>query len=296
MANQWWEIEILCQPGLEETIYWRLETFGCRGTATQMQKQEALVKAYLPQFAAQILDLAALSLWICQDALLLEVTPPKMRWHMIDEEDWASSWQQHWQPQPIGDRLLICPEWLAAPEMEDRVVVRLNPGAAFGTGAHPTTQLCLESLEMRLSMGETRIRIADIGCGSGILSVAALLLGAKAVQAVDIDPLAVSATEQNYLLNQLSPACLQVQRGSIAELEAVAGEGFDGIVANITADVIVGLIPRLVNIAKPSTWGILSGILLEQVDNVAEVLENHNWVVATLWKRQDWCCFNIRRI
>ncbi|MDK2410068.1 50S ribosomal protein L11 methyltransferase, partial [Aphanizomenon sp. PH219] len=149
MANTWWELNILSELDLEETIFWRLENFGCRGTAVEIKGNVSFVKAYLPTFKVQLLDLAALSLWLRQDALCVGLTAPVVHWGLIDEEDWSSSWKQHWQPEEIGDRFLINPAWLPLPEFLDRLVIRLDPGVAFGTGNHATTQLCLESLEMR---------------------------------------------------------------------------------------------------------------------------------------------------
>jgi ribosomal protein L11 methyltransferase len=215
---------------------------------------------------------------------------------LIDEEDWASSWKQHWQPQEIGDRFLIYPAWLPVPEHSERLLLRLDPGAAFGTGNHQTTQLCLEALEMRLGDDPGEAVVADIGCGSGILSIGAVLLGAKKVYGVDIDPLAVQAGRSNRKLNQISPQRLVVEKGSVERVaKLLDGQQVDGILCNILAEVIIDLIPAMSEIVKPSTWGIISGVLLEQAKPIADTLEQHNWVVATLWKRQDWCCFNIRR-
>lgn len=294
MASSWWEIQVLCDPVLEDLVFWRLEVFGCRGTSSETKGHSCLVKAYLPQMQAQLLDLAALSLLLRQDALCAEFPIPAMQWHLIEEEDWSSSWKDHWQPQEVGDRLLINPAWLPNPEASDRKILRLDPGVAFGTGAHATTQLCLESLEMRLGEPGDAV-IADIGCGSGILSIGALLLGAKQVYAVDNDPLAVMSTESNRELNQIEPHRLVVVEGSIDRLPELTSEPVDGILCNILAEVIIDLIPQMDAIVKPTTWGILSGILLDQVKPVADLLEQSGWIVATLWRRKDWCCLNIRR-
>lgn len=298
MANSWWEIRVLCDSDLEESIFWRLEKFGCSGTATESKGKSYLVRAYIPQIKAQLLDLAALSLWLRQDALILGLPQPITRWHLIDEEDWASSWKQYWHPTEVGDRFLIYPAWLTPPSNSERLILRLDPGAAFGTGTHPTTQLCLESLEMRLDPDlnhNNNLVIADIGCGSGILSIGANLLGSEKVYAVDIDPLAVKAARTNRHLNRINPANLVINKGSVQELLELVPEGVDGILCNILAEVIIDLIPQLTALSKPESWAILSGILLEQAKPIADTLEQNGWLVAALWKRQDWCCFNIRR-
>lgn len=295
MVQNWWEIRILCDPALEDLVFWRLETFECRGMSSQSKGNSCLICAYLPQEQVQLLDLAALSLWLRQDALCVELSPPATQWDLIDEEDWASSWKQYWHPIEIGDRFLICPVWLSPPQKNDRLLLRLDPGAAFGTGSHPTTQLCLEALEMRLSVDPKNLEIADIGCGSGILSIGALQLGVSQVYAVDTDSLSVRSARRNRELNRIAAKKMIVEQGSIDRAVALAKQPVDGILCNILAEVIVDLIPHMDTIVKPTTWGIFSGILLDQAKHVADVLEQHGWIVATLWRKEDWCCFNVRR-
>lgn len=297
MANNWWEIQVLCDPTLEDVVFSRLEMFGCRGTASQTKGHSCLMSAYLPQEQVQFLDLSALSLLLRQDALCLGFQVPMMQWHLIEEEDWAVNWRKHWHPQKVGDRFLINPAWMSVPTDTDRLVLRLDPGAAFGTGDHPTTQLCLEALEMRLDDDEEEQNavVADIGCGSGILSIASILLGARQVLALDIDPLAVRAARRNRDLNQITKDKILVKPGSVAQVHQFIKQPVDGIVCNILAEVIIDLIPEMDAIASSDAWGIFSGILLDQAKPVADMLEQHGWVVAALWRRQDWCCFNVRR-
>lgn len=295
MANSWWEIQIACDPALEDLVFWRLDDFGCRGTASEVKGYGCLIRAYLPQIKVQQLDLAALALLLRQDALCAGLPIPVTQWNLIDEEDWASSWKDYWHPQEIGDRFLINPAWLPVPENTDRHIIKLDPGVAFGTGAHATTQLCLEALEMRLGAPQPEAIVADIGCGSGILSVGAVMLGANRAYAVDTDPLAVRSTLSNREMNQIDPDRLIVEEGSVDRLIALLPAPADGILCNILAEVIIDLIPQLSEISKPTTWGIFSGILLDQVKPIADTLEQHGWFVATLWRKQDWCCLNVRR-
>lgn len=296
MSNSWWEIKIVCDPNLEDIFFWRLEKFGCRGTSYEHLGQSLLVKGYLPQIEAEFLDLAALGLWLRQDAILMGLTEPKVHWHLIDEEDWASSWKEYWQPTEIGERFLIYPAWLEPPHETEKLILRLDPGAAFGTGVHPTTQLCLESLEMRISGEQKNLVIADIGCGSGILAIGAILLGANQVYAVDLDPLAVHAARNNRSLNNITPQQMAVKKGSVEALAELVSEGFDGFLCNILANVIVDLMPQITALSKPNSWAILSGILLDQSQDVAQAAEKEGWTISTMWKRKEWACLNIRRI
>lgn len=296
--KSWWEIKVIGDPRLEESIYWRLEKFGCRGTATEVKgvsNVSYVIRAYLPQTQVELLDLAALSIWLKEDAVLLDLPAPQTTWELIDEQDWSTSWKEHWQPQEIGDRFLIYPAWLDPPKETDKIILRLDPGMAFGTGVHATTQLCLEGVEMRLDSPETSQVIADIGCGTGILGIGAVLLGASKVYAVDTDAIAVSATEENRQLNGIEAEKISVYQGSVEALPDILRQGVDGIVCNILADVIIDLIPELTMMVKPNTWAVFSGILIDQMNPVVDKLDEEGWILTTIWKRQEWCCLNLVR-
>ncbi|PPS40415.1 50S ribosomal protein L11 methyltransferase [Chroococcidiopsis sp. TS-821] len=292
MANTWCELQILCDPVLEEIACWQLEQFGVRGMASEKKGDLRLIRAYLLSQEAQAVDLAALWQKLSENALSMDLPAPEIHQQLLDEEDWANSWKQYWHPQEIGDRFLINPAWLPTPRTE-RIIIRLDPGVAFGTGNHQTTQLCLEALEGQIQPNTV---IADVGCGSGILSIAALLLGASQVYAVDVDPLAVQSTVSNRELNAIPPERLIVEQGSVERLVSFGPAPVDGIVCNILAEVIIQLIPQWNAIAHASTWGILSGILMSQADAVSNTLTQYGWRVTSQLQKQDWCCLKVSRV
>lgn len=294
MTTPWWEIKINHIPALEDTVFWRLQEFGCQGTALMKENDDWFIKGYIPSLSEENDRLTSLAQQLQQDGHLLGYDGVTVTWQLINDEDWASSWKSHWQPMDIGDLFTIYPAWIEAPTTLDRIIIRLDPGSAFGTGVHATTQLCLESLEMRIGEEDKNLVIADIGCGSGILSIGAKLLGAKEVYATDIDPLAVKATQENSKLNQVED--IHILQGSIDQLLLIPNLQFDGIVCNILADVIKGMIPTMGKIIKPKGWIALSGILVSQSLDIASLLEQDGWSIVSLWKRGEWSCLNARRL
>jgi ribosomal protein L11 methyltransferase len=288
----WWEIQVCCPLVLEEMVSWRLEDFGCRGTASEVSGSGLWIKAYVHRAQVQESALTALRELLQQDAIRLNSPALLVQWQQIQEEDWAGAWKQHWHPQEVGDRFVIYPAWIPVPEKCDRAVLRLDPGVAFGTGAHATTQLCLKALEHYFSGDPNPVIVADIGCGSGILSIGAALLGAAKIYAVDTDPLAVQATQQNWDLNQLPPK-LVVAEGSVDHLLHLPTAPVDGIVCNILAPVIIELMPQLCAIAHANTWAILSGLLVSQAPAVIEAAVQHGWTLTNQQHQQDWCCLEI---
>ncbi len=290
--QQWWEVTVTCPIALEDSIYYAFDELGAKGTASQTKDSSRIVTAYFPQDQCQpsTLDLFKREL---SDAHA--PAPIAVDWQLIAEEDWAKSWKRHWQPTEVGASLLINPAWLEPPKTE-RTILTLDPGSAFGTGAHATTQLCLEALEKQALAGAT---IADIGCGSGILSIVSLLYGARQAYAADVDPLAFSSTRANAQINGLAPEKIQVEVGSLPEIIAMAQRAnelpVDGIVCNILSEIIVGLIiPCLSELAGPETWGILSGVLTSKAPWVEEHLVAHGWQVTDMAYKDEWCSMTIR--
>jgi ribosomal protein L11 methyltransferase len=293
-APLWWRLEMAVPPELEESLLWKFECLGIRRVALRHSPEapaERRLQAWLPaaDWPQQQRDELAGLLAGLGEPFGLE--PPPLQWFRQHDEDWSLSWKIHWQPDPVGERLLILPAWLAPPpEHADRLVIRLDPGSAFGTGSHPTTRLCLEALE-RLAHkrpgGLAGLRVADLGCGSGVLALAALKLGADSVTAVDLDSLAETATRRNAALNgpELEER-LRVGRGSIEALAALQGPRADLLLCNILAPVIEALAPAFATVLAPAGQGFLSGLLVEQAPALQQVLAEAGWH-AELTQHQD---------
>lgn len=204
----------------------------------------------------------------------------------VAEEDWANVWKAYYPVQMVGRRIVVVPAWRRHRRRGDRVVVRLDPGLAFGTGSHPTTRLCLEAAEALIRPG---YRVLDVGTGSGILSIAAARLGASFVAAVDLDPLAVHAARSNVRLNRLS-RIIAVREGSVTEAVARRGHNrvFDVVLANVTARVNASLAPTLVGALASDGRLVASGILEENLDIVREAFSAEGLRFLTLMREGDW--------
>lgn len=205
----------------------------------------------------------------------------------ISEDDWANNWKQYFKPTEIGERLLILPEWESAPETE-RAILKLDPGAAFGTGTHATTKLCLQVLDKVVQGDET---VLDIGCGSGILSIASLLLGAKSAVGVDIDSLAVKTAKQNAEKNDYYEPQFTAVQGDLAE--KISGK-YDICVANIVADVIIRLCENVADYMNDGGLFITSGIIDTRADEVYAALINAGFEVTERFESGGWVAFTAK--
>ncbi|MDY3030616.1 MAG: 50S ribosomal protein L11 methyltransferase [Clostridia bacterium] len=206
----------------------------------------------------------------------------------LNEEDWANNWKKYFHPMEIGEKILIKPEWEELSEETDRVVFNINPGMTFGTGSHYTTQLCIESLEQYITEGSEML---DLGCGSGILSVISLMLGAKKAVAVDIDPNAVDIAYANAERNGVDKSKYSVYAGNILtdeELQHQIGGKYDVVAANIVADVIIGLTPKAREYMKEDGVFITSGIIEDRTDDVKAALEENGFEIVEIKQRKDW--------
>lgn len=207
----------------------------------------------------------------------------------VREEDWENNWKKYFKPLPVGRRLLICPSWERAENPDGRAVLSIDPGMAFGTGGHDTTRLVLEALEEHVVPGGGFL---DIGCGSGILSIAACLLGADHALGVDIDPLAVRTARENGALNGLTPPRYTIREGNLAD--EVTGQ-YPVVAANIVADAIIALSPAVPAFLAPGGVYIVSGIIDTREADVLEALRRCGFTVVQRYERGGWLCLVTRR-
>ncbi len=209
---------------------------------------------------------------------------PEPSYETIQEQNWMEAWKEHYHPLQLGDKLLILPEWVKQ-DPGDRLIIRIEPGMAFGTGVHPTTQLSLQLLERSLQSGSS---VIDVGCGSAILSIAAAKLGAGPVVAVDIDG---SALENARLNAELNDVDIEIGQGSVADLLAgkYSLQQADVVVANILAPVLVRLLSEgLATLLKPGGTLLLSGILAEQAAGLRAALGDADLKISEEMQMGDW--------
>lgn len=211
----------------------------------------------------------------------------------VKDEDWSEIWKQYFHPIPVGKKILICPAWETPKNTDGRTVFTVNPGLSFGTGSHPSTRFCLEEIEENLKPGDSML---DLGCGSGILSVTALLLGASSAVAVDIDSNATDVAHSNLKLNKLTDENYKTYTGDITsdkELRDKLGT-HNLVVANIVADVIIAIAPYIRGFMNSGATFICSGIILERLDEVKAALTKNGLNITKVKCDDDWAAITAK--
>ncbi len=214
----------------------------------------------------------------------------------LPETDWEESWKDNYPPQYVGNRLVVLPYWLADTDDSGRLPVILDPGLTFGTGAHASTQMVMEAMEELVQPGWNCL---DLGSGSGILSIAALRLGAASAVGVDIDPKAEDIARENAAYNGFSapafPACTGNVTGDRKLMARLRETSYDLVLVNIVADVIISLCPVLPGLLTDSSTLILSGILHSRLDDVKAALTAAGLEILTVRAKEDWRCITAKR-
>lgn len=277
--TQWLEVELTGDPERESEYDVLLTRRDFGGWVVESEGPELVWVFYVPQEPGWQERLGSVGVSLRE--LGGEIRVRKS----VADEDWAECWKQFYHPRRIGRSLVICPSWEAfEAKPEDRVLV-LDPGMAFGTGYHASTALCMELLEEAEPSGD----VLDVGIGSGILSLSALLLGAERVTGVDVDPVAVRVARENLDRNGFG------DRAQVRQFEGVPEGEHDLVLANIVASVLVELAPRLARAAKPGGRLILGGIIDDRRDEVVEAFTRQGLELEAEREREGWVGLRLRR-
>lgn len=211
----------------------------------------------------------------------------------VEDSNWENNWREYYKPIEVGEKLVVVPEWEDIPD-DGRTALRLDPGLIFGTGSHATTRMCLAALEKYTGEGKTFL---DLGCGSGILGIGALVLGSARCVGCDIDPKAPDVAASNAALNGIGSDRFKVYAGNIlsdASLRHMLGSGYDAVLANIVSDVIIPLSALVREFMKPGAVFITSGIIDGRQDEVRAALEGNGFEVVEHRNEEEWHCFVCR--
>ena len=218
-----------------------------------------------------------LKIMLPQDALVEVIS--------VNEDDWANNWKKYYHPIHVGKNLVIKPSWIDYEKQEDDIVVELDPGMAFGTGTHETTRMCMAHLEKYIDKNS---RVLDVGCGSGILSITSLLIGAKEVTGVDIDPVAVKVAIENGEMNNFRAPQYNIKRGNLVD---EAQGKYDVIVANIIADVIIAVCGDVKQFIADDGVFISSGIICDRKEDVKNAFAKRGYTIVEELEEGEWVSF-----
>ena len=246
------------------------------------QKLQGLsrIKLYLED--SDTAGMAALQALLKEQGLSMKVSP-------LPETDWAESWKDNYPPQAVGEKLIVLPCWLEGTDDSGRLPVILDPGLTFGTGAHPSTQMVMEFMEDIVKPGFSCL---DLGSGSGILSIAALRLGAASAIGIDIDPKAEDIARENAAYNHFTAPEFRAMTGNVTEdqklMNSLKEQQYDLVLVNIVADVIIGLAPVLPQLLSPHSTLLCSGILDVRLEEVRSALESAGLTIRAVHEKEDW--------
>ena len=296
-TKDWYKLTFQIESDSEELIIWKLNELGIFSFSFEYMiktENKKEVNIWLP---IEEWDESSISDFEKIISKLLNINDSKNQffdWSIIKEEDWLTSWKKYWAPELIGNHFLILPCWINLDEkFKDKQIIKIDPGAAFGTGSHPSTYLCLEKMEDILFSNK---KVLDIGSGSGILSIAARLLGAKEICAIDYDYLAINSTNSNFQLNFGNLNDLTTYLGSFNEvIIKYQLNKFDLVFCNILAEVIKEMIPNIYKCLRKNGYVIFSGILNSQKDEIMKILNQNNLKLLDFSSDKDWVCISAQK-
>ena len=303
---QWIEAAFRSSPGDIDALCERLTALGAEGLVIE---DEADFRRFLEQnrqywdyvdeeLESRYRGVSRVKLYVkdtpegrAQLAAFTDGTGLEPECRTVADEDWAESWKQYYKPIEIGERLLILPSWEPIPEAPERLVLRLDPGLAFGTGGHATTRMCLEALEKYA--GPEKF-VLDLGCGRGILGIGALVLGCAYCAGCDVDPKSPESAAANAKLNGIRESIYKMYTGDVladAPLRAELGAGYDIVLANIVSDVIIPLAPLVPGFMSKKGVFITSGIIDGREAEVSRALEAAGFEIIEHLHQAEWHAF-----
>ena len=284
----WIEMTVEVHPAAHESVSAFLFDLGCRGVVFG-EKGMPFLKAYLPMTGRFEELRGRMEVFLHRlKEFFPEAAQSSLHFAKIQDEDWSLTWRRHFRVQRITKKLTVVPSWEPLPQVSGGVMIRMDPGPAFGTGAHPTTRMCLESIENLYPQGDWTV--LDVGTGSGILAIYAAKLGAHKILAVDTDPDALRWAERNIELNRCS-AFIELSSKPVHELSGV----FSLLVANLTRDALFELLPEFQRLIKDNGAMILSGLLREQVQAVQQPIARLGLKDIQVVNQAEWACITARK-
>jgi len=281
----WNEITVTVPDSLKDAIIGELSELGAAGIweSEETGPHQTRLIAYFEQ---------STNLETVRDALQTlfqreDLSLPAFGIRSIEDQDWGERWKKSWKSFPIGRRFFIIPSWSDTEAPYDRFPIYIDPGQAFGTGTHETTQLTLEAMEVWM---EPRRVVLDVGTGSGVLAIAATHLGARFVHACDVDPVAIEVAREN--LERNTTQAISLMCGSI---DAIANDAIGFLLCNLTADVIVEILPDIHRVLRPQGIVVFSGILNELSYDVRQIAKMQGLSVLQEKNRGEWCALVMRK-
>ena len=294
MPDEWLELSIETPPEYVEPLTEIFHRYGEGGVAVEQPggfnpdegesppiPDRVVVKTYLPIDHTTDHRRSQIDVGVRLVAHLAPVT--ELRERRVSQSEWQNSWKEFFHVLRVGERIVVCPTWREYEAKPDEVIVHLDPGMAFGTGHHPTTRMCLEMIEQTVTPGDS---VLDLGCGSGILSIAAVKLGAERAVGFEIDPIAVKAGRANIDRNRAADS-VELIHGTLPSPRAPAGS-FDCVFANISARVVTDLAARLVECIAPGGCLLVSGVIEKHMGGVTDALTAEGAIIERQEIDGDW--------